>query len=218
MCVYVYVCVFGTSVCVCVCVSEQMFLIKRIVSRVRPWIMNSSSVSEKAAVEGTMGKLPSVAQRDDTAPVMGSATRRDGVKTRSEEIRWNNGSDFTLKISADQFVYSARGGGGGGCGSTSRARAKEHLWEREENTWRDVHTCARAGGTLGVVSMETKSGGEWRMLLSLLLPEWSKVWFLLLLHESWSKVSFTDSRLSLHCNATSPLKGTLRHFENQYTT
>lgn len=35
--------------------SVQMFLIKHIVRRVKPPIMNSSSVCEKAAVEGTMG-------------------------------------------------------------------------------------------------------------------------------------------------------------------
>lgn len=57
--------VFDTSACVCVCMSEQMFLIKHIVSRVRPPIMNSSSVCEKAAVGGTMGNLSSVLQRED---------------------------------------------------------------------------------------------------------------------------------------------------------
>lgn len=55
---------FDTSACVSVCVSEQMFLIKHIVSRVRPPIMNSSSVCEKAAVEGTLGNLSSALQRE----------------------------------------------------------------------------------------------------------------------------------------------------------
>ncbi len=57
-------------VCVCVCVCEQMFLIKHIVSRVRPSIMNSSSVGEKAAVEGTMGNSSSVLQRQDATDGM----------------------------------------------------------------------------------------------------------------------------------------------------
>lgn len=66
-----------------VCVCEQMFLIKHIVRRVRPSIMNSSSVCEKAAVEGTMGKLSSVLQRED---LMGSARKSVGLKqdTRHE--------------------------------------------------------------------------------------------------------------------------------------
>lgn len=65
--------------CVCyirLCVSEQMFLIKDIVSRVRPSIMNSSSVGEKAAVEGTMGNLSFVLQRED----VGNGTSAAGVK------------------------------------------------------------------------------------------------------------------------------------------
>lgn len=65
--------------CVCyirLCVSEQMFLIKDIVSRVRPSIMNSSSVGEKAAVEGTMGNLSFVLQREDVS----TGTSEAGVK------------------------------------------------------------------------------------------------------------------------------------------
>lgn len=60
------------------CVSEQMFLIKHAVSRVRPSIISSSSVCEKAAVEGTMGKLSSVLQREDPMLVMGSGKKRVG--------------------------------------------------------------------------------------------------------------------------------------------
>lgn len=76
-------CVWYIRLCVCVC--EQMFLIKHIVSPVRLSIMNSSSVCEKAAVEGTMGKLSSVLQREDSTLVMGSVEESVGVKTRGEE-------------------------------------------------------------------------------------------------------------------------------------
>lgn len=68
--------------CACVryirlCVSEQMFLIKHIVSRVRPPIMNSSSVCEKAAVEGTLGNLSSALQREDSMLPMDLETDSD---------------------------------------------------------------------------------------------------------------------------------------------
>lgn len=52
--------------CVCyirLCASKQMFLIKHIVSLVR--LMNASSVGEKAAVKGAMGKLSSVQQKEE---------------------------------------------------------------------------------------------------------------------------------------------------------
>lgn len=68
--------------CACVryirlCV-EQMFLIKHIISRVIPWIINSSSVCEKAAVKGAMGKRSSVLQREEPALVMGGDQGRRG--------------------------------------------------------------------------------------------------------------------------------------------
>lgn len=44
----------------------QMFLMKHIVRRVKPPIMNSSSVCEKAAVEGSMGTC--AADRGAAAP------------------------------------------------------------------------------------------------------------------------------------------------------
>lgn len=53
--------------CLCVLVPEQMFLIKHIVSQVRPSIMNSSSVGERAAVEGIMGNWSSVLQKEEAA-------------------------------------------------------------------------------------------------------------------------------------------------------
>ena len=34
-----------------------------------------------------------------------------------------------------------------------------------------VETCIKVEGTVGVVAMETENEGEWRILLSLLLPE-----------------------------------------------
>lgn len=61
-----------------------MFLIKHIVSPVRPSVMNSSSVSEKAAVERTMGNLSSVLQKEDTTPAMESGIE-SGVKTRRKK-------------------------------------------------------------------------------------------------------------------------------------
>lgn len=109
-----------------VCVSEQMFLIKHIVSRVRPSIMNSSSVSEKAAVGGTMGNLSSVLQREDTTLVMGSATESVGVKTNRKERL-----DETMEVISptkswlmkyeSMYVYSAKGPQGNETNKSKRA-------------------------------------------------------------------------------------------------
>jgi len=54
-------------------------------------------------------------------------------------------------------------------------RVREHC-ERGGRVSVETQTCVEVEVTVGVVSMETKGEGEWRILLSLLLPAWSKVW------------------------------------------
>ena len=43
--------------------------------------------------------------------------------------------------------------------------------DKSQRAFVEMQTCIKVEGTVGVVSMETKSEGEWRILLSLLLPE-----------------------------------------------
>lgn len=51
-----------------------------------------------------------------------------------------------------------------------RRRVKERD-ERGRRASVDEQTCIKVEGTMGAVSMETRSEGEWRILLRLLLPE-----------------------------------------------
>lgn len=55
----------------------------------------------------------------------------------------------------------------------------------------EMQTCIKFEGIVGVVSMETKCEHEYRILLSLLSPERSKVWYPLS-YQSCSKVWILD--------------------------
>lgn len=134
-----------------------MFLIKHIVSHVRTLIMNSSSVCEKAAVEGTMGNRRMCCRgrnRHFWWAHTEAALRKEDVQRCS--LKWE---DVTFSCWEWGENYKTEG----------------ILWERKESIV--MQTCIEVEVVVGVVSMETKREGEWRILLSLLLPERSKVWF-----------------------------------------